>query len=172
VDLDSVGKSPRTSQSLSLRHGSWRSLARLSWLVCRQGRACACPRRRHLAPVRDRRRHPPSSRSARPMVPHGLSSRDPLNDSTCSLPSAGSLPQMPATPCGQLQEPAPQEALVDEAGPAPKAVGRGDLPRPHASLDGSVLPRLRKSTKTQRRKRSQWRPLFKWLFQYHAFYFT
>jgi hypothetical protein len=148
VDLDSAEKDPRTSQSPSLRHESWCSPARSSWLVCRQGRACTRPRRRHLAPFRDRRRHPPSSRSALPMVPHGLSSRDPLNDSTCSLPGAGSLPQMPATPCGQLQEPAPQEALVDEAGPAPKAVGREDLPRPHASQDRSVLPRLRRSTKS------------------------
>jgi glutaredoxin domain-containing cysteine-rich protein 1 len=40
-------------------------------------------------------------------------------------PGAGPSAQPPATPCGLLQEPAPQEALVDEAGPAPEVPGRG-----------------------------------------------
>jgi len=67
-----------------------------------------------------------------------------------ALPAgAGPSPQPPATPCGHLQEPAPQEPpLVDEAGAAPEVPGGGgDDVDDKENVSPGVTPRKAKKMK-------------------------
>ncbi|XP_066386607.1 uncharacterized protein At3g28850-like [Miscanthus floridulus] len=66
-------------------------------------------------------------------------------------PGAGPSPQPPATPCGHLQKPAPQEPpLVDEAGAAPEVPGGGgddDDGDDKENVSPGVTPRKAKKLK-------------------------